>query len=391
MPELESQLRQLRKDKDELVASFKSTNESREQTFHSALVKSQREQDALQKEKERMTLKIAALEGSIQDQTAGLESTSSEITTLRKEVMRLEEANTEMQHLGEEYVEEAENTQAKLQEELHAHNMTIEELHDQITTMKLQHDEATEKLNVLLEETEAQLQQHEALWREEKEKGLINEDKVVALTDDLEAAQLAYATRNIDYETLQGEVTALKTKLEQKDFYFEELEMVKNREHEKKEVELELSTVQKAQLCDALELERSKQKKCVETASAACGELAWELKDIRNSVLDLGLLETEFVSTLKMVESKYSVVVKDLQTQLHTLKTKSQDEITTLTAKLSLGGDREMLMSGMEEQAKDSDEKIATVFNRAREAEKLLEVACDEHEDLRKQISVIER
>ncbi len=389
--DLDSQLRQLRKDRDELMASFKTTNESREHSFHSALVKSQKEQDALRGQKEEMSLKIAALEGSVTDQAAGLASTSGEVATLRREVSRLEEVNAEMQHLGEEYVEEAERTQATLQEEVNAATTTIEGLHDQITTMKVQHAEATEKLNVLLEETEAQLQQHEALWREEKEKCLILEDKTLALAEDLETAQFAYATRNIDCETLEQKVTELRSAIEQRDFAMNEFEMVKIRESEEKEVEIELSSVQKAQLRDALAQERSKQKKCVETANAACSELAWELKDIRNSVLDLGLLEKEYVSTLKMVESKYSVVVNDLETQLDTLKQESQEEVASLTAKLdNLSRDRDMLTVGIEEQAKDNDDKITTVFNRAREAEKLLETAYDEHEDLRKQISVIE-
>ena len=113
--DLEAQLRQLRKDKEELTNSLKSNIDSNERSFHSVLVKSQHEQDALRTQKEELSLRIAVLEGNLQDQTAGLACASSEVATLRQEVVRLEEVNAEMQRLGEEYVEESECTQATLQ------------------------------------------------------------------------------------------------------------------------------------------------------------------------------------------------------------------------------------------------------------------------------------
>ena len=166
--DLEAQLRQLRKDKEELTNSLKSNIDSNERSFHSVLVKSQHEQDALRTQKEELSLRIAVLEGNLQDQTAGLACASSEVATLRQEVVRLEEVNAEMQRLGEEYVEESECTQATLQDKMVAATATIHELQGQMSSIKIQHTEDTEKLNVLLQETEAQLQQHEALWREEK-------------------------------------------------------------------------------------------------------------------------------------------------------------------------------------------------------------------------------
>ena len=73
------------------------------------------------------------------------------------------------------------------------------------------------------------------------------------------------------------------------------------------------------QFADMMDQERAKQRQGVQTASKACEELSWELRDVRNSVLDLGVLEGEYVNALKTVQSRYAGLVSSLEDKLREL------------------------------------------------------------------------
>lgn len=387
---IDTQLRRAREDREDLLLRFQSSSETKEESFHSALIDAQRVQDGLRIENEELTLKVGTLEDTIVEQLASMEQSQDKISSLLERVSSLESSSNDLQIAAEDYKVKAQAREKDLCSQLSQAEESMREGQDRLGMMRLEKEQETQQHFKALEESEAQVQSHEALWREEKERALVLEDQKAGLADELEAAQFAWETRNIDCETLESKLSSVETAKNEVEMQLVEERSSNSRAHEELKELLGLTEAQRGELGVQLGHERAKQRKCVETASKACEELSWELKDVRNSVLDLNMLEKEYVSTLRMVESKYGAVVASLEDKLILQGKEHAKEAEDFEQRIEhLTADRDTLLHSIESRTADTDEKMATTFTRAREAEKLLEAAYDEHEDLRKQISVL--
>lgn len=388
---LETQLRQARQDREDLVTRFHSSSESKEESYHSALIEAQREQDRLRNEKEELSIKMAALEGTIVEQLSSLEASQSEEAGLQQRLNDAESSSNALQRATEEYKAKAAGREEELCLQLSRAEESLKEWQERLGMLRLEKEEESQSHLKTLGESEAQVQSHEALWREEKERAILLEDAKRSLEEELETAQFAWETRNIDCETLEAKLVAAESDKKETEMRLEEERHVHRRSSDEKEELLGLTEAHKGELSAQLEREKTKQRQCVTTASKACEELSWELKDVRNSVLDLGALEKEYVGALRMMEAKYGGVVAALEGRLSEQAQGHAEEVETLQQSIErLTADRDTLLRSAESRTADSDEKMAVTFARAREAETLLEAAYDEHEELRQQISVLQ-